>query len=169
MGQLSHLYMTTGKVRALTIWTFVHKVMSLLFSTLSSPDPGTSPVAQTVKNLPAVWKTQVWFLGKEEPLEKGMATHSIILAWRIPWTEGPDRLQSMGHKEMDKTERLTLSLFSPRFVTTFLPRSKHLSISWLQSLAAVILKPKRVKYVTASIFPSSICHEVMGQDAKIYF
>ena len=51
--------------------------------------------AQTVKNLPAVWETQVQSLGREDPLEKCMATHSSILAWRIPWTEEPGRLQSM--------------------------------------------------------------------------
>ena len=51
-----------------------------------------SLVAQMVKNLPAVWETQVQSLGWEDPLEKGMATHSSILAWRIPWTEEPDRL-----------------------------------------------------------------------------
>ena len=45
-------------------------------------------VAQTVKNLPAVQETQVLSLGQEDPLEKGMATHSSILAWRIPWTRG---------------------------------------------------------------------------------
>ena len=56
----------------------------------------TSMVAQTVKNLPAVQETLVQSLGLEDPLEKGMATHSSILAWRIPWTEEPDRLQSMG-------------------------------------------------------------------------
>ena len=55
-----------------------------------------SLAAQTVKNLPAIPETQVQFLGQEDPLEKGMATHSNILAWRIPWTEEPDRLQSMG-------------------------------------------------------------------------
>ena len=49
-----------------------------------------------VKNLPAVWKTQVRSLGWEDPLEKGMASHSSILAWRIPWTEEPSGLQSMG-------------------------------------------------------------------------
>ena len=49
-----------------------------------------------VKNLTAMWKTQVWSLGREDPLEEGTATHSNILAWRIPWTEEPDRLQSMG-------------------------------------------------------------------------
>ena len=48
-----------------------------------------------VKNLPAVQETQVQSLGQEGPLEKGMATHSTILAWRIPWTEEPGGLQSM--------------------------------------------------------------------------
>ena len=54
-----------------------------------------SLVAQTVKNLPAVWETCVQSLGWKDPLEKGMTTHSSILAWRIPWTDGPGRLQSM--------------------------------------------------------------------------
>ena len=51
-------------------------------------------VAQMVKSLPAVWETWVWSLGKEDPLEKEMATHFSILAW-IPWTEEPSGLQSM--------------------------------------------------------------------------
>ena len=76
--------MTTGKTIALTIWTFVSKVMSLLFNMLS------------------------------------------------------------------------------RFVIAFLPRSKHLLISWLQSLSAVILEPKKIKVVTASTFSPSVCYEVMG-------
>ena len=54
-----------------------------------------SLVAQMVKNLPAMWETCVWSLSQEDPLEKGMATHSSILAWRIPWTEEPGELQSM--------------------------------------------------------------------------
>ena len=54
------------------------------------------PVAQTVKNLPAMHETQVPSLGREDPLEKEMATHSSILAWRIPWTEDTHGLQSMG-------------------------------------------------------------------------
>ena len=87
--QLSHPYITTGKTRALTTWTFVSKVMSLLFNTLS------------------------------------------------------------------------------RFVMTCLPRSKHLLISWLQSLSAVILEPKKIKSVTVSIVSPSICHEAMGPDAMI--
>ena len=87
--QLSHPYMTTGKIIALTIWTFVSKLMSLLFNMLS------------------------------------------------------------------------------RFVITFLPRKEHLLISWLQSLSAVILEPKKRKSVTTATYLPSICHEVMGQDAMI--
>ena len=56
-------------------------------------------MAQVVKNPPAVQETWVRFLGQEDPQETGMATHSSILAWRIPWTEEPGGLQSMGlHK-----------------------------------------------------------------------
>ena len=87
--QLSHPYMTTGKTIALTRWTFVGKVMSLLFNKLS------------------------------------------------------------------------------RFVITFLPRSKRLLISWLQSPSAVILEPKKIKSVTVSTVSPSISHEVMGPDAMI--
>ena len=56
----------------------------------------TSLVAQMVKCLPAMRETWVRSLGQEDPLEKEKATHSSILAWKIPWTEGPGRLQSMG-------------------------------------------------------------------------
>ena len=87
--QLSHPYMTTGKTMALTSWTFVGKVMSLLFNMLS------------------------------------------------------------------------------RLVITFLPRSKHLLISWLQSPSAVILEPRKLKSATVSTVSPSICHEVMGSDAMI--
>ena len=55
-----------------------------------------SLVAQTVKRLPAMWETWVRFLGQEDPLEKEMAIHSSTLAWKIPWAEEPDRLQSTG-------------------------------------------------------------------------
>ena len=60
-----------------------------------------SLVAQMVKNLAAMLETQVWSLGQLDHMEKGMATHSSTLAWRIPWTEDPVGLQSMGHKELD--------------------------------------------------------------------
>ena len=88
--QLSHPYMTTGKTRALTRWTFAGKVMCLLFNMLS------------------------------------------------------------------------------RLVITFLPRGKHLLISWLQSSYPVILEPKKIKSLTVSIISPSICHEVMGPDAIIF-
>ena len=90
MVQLSHLYMTTGKTVALTIWTFAGKIMSLLFNRLF------------------------------------------------------------------------------KLVIAFLPKSKHLLISWLQSLSSVILEPKKIKSVTVSIVSPSICHEVMGPDAMIF-
>ena len=64
-------------------------------------------MAQWVKNLPAVQETQetwIWSLGWEDPLEKGMATHANTLAWRIPWTEEADELQSVGFTESDTTE-----------------------------------------------------------------
>ena len=61
-------------------------------------------MAQMVKNLPAMQETRVWSRGGEDPLEKGMATHSSILAWRIQWTEEPGRLQFMGWQESDTTE-----------------------------------------------------------------
>ena len=63
-----------------------------------------SLVAQMVKNSPAVQETGVQSMGWEDPLENGRATHSSILAWRIPRTEEPGWLQSMGGKELDTTE-----------------------------------------------------------------
>ena len=89
MVQLSHSYMISGKTIGLTGWTFVGKVMSLLFNMLS------------------------------------------------------------------------------KFVIAFLPRSKHLLISWLQSLPTVILESKEIESATVSFFSPSICHEVLGPDAMI--
>ena len=57
-------------------------------------------VAQKAKSLPAIWETWVCSLGGEEALEKEMPTHSSVLAWKIPWTEEPGRLQSMGLKRV---------------------------------------------------------------------
>ena len=61
---------------------------------------GPSLVAQTVKTPPAMWEAWVQSLGWEDPLEKETATHTSILAWRIPWTEEPGRLQSMGSQRV---------------------------------------------------------------------
>ena len=61
---------------------------------------GASLVAQLVKNLPAMWEIWVQSLGQEHPLEKGIATDSSILAWRVPWTEEPDKLQFTGSERV---------------------------------------------------------------------
>ena len=66
-----------------------------------------SLVTQTVKSLPTVWETQVQSLGQEDPLEKRMATHSSILAWRTPLTEEPGGYSPWRQKELDMIERLT--------------------------------------------------------------
>ena len=69
----------------------------------------TSLVAQTVKHLPTTRKTQVQSLGQEDPLEKEMATHSSTLAWKIPWTKDPGRLQSMGPQRVGHDGATSLS------------------------------------------------------------
>ena len=77
---------------------------------ITSSPAMASLLAQTVKNLPAMQEAQVWSLGQEDTLEKGMATHSGVLAWRTPWTEEPGGLLSMGvSKELHRTGKLTLS------------------------------------------------------------
>ena len=68
-----------------------------------------SLAAQTVKNTAAVWETQVQSLGGEDPLEKGMATHFSILAWRIPRTEEPGGLLSMGSQRVRPDSATSLS------------------------------------------------------------
>ena len=78
----------------------------IIFYTICPPQKATSSwllaclVAQMVKNLPAMQETWVWSLGQEDPLEKGMATHSSILAWKITWTEKPGGLQSIGSQRV---------------------------------------------------------------------
>ena len=76
-------------------------------------------MVQTVKSLPAIQDTQVQFLGREDLLEEGMATHSTILAWRILWTEEPRRLQSMGpqKRQMWLTNTLTSDLNDSKLLT----------------------------------------------------
>ena len=81
------LYIHTNSARG---FPFLHTLSNIWVSL----------VAQMVKNLPAMWETRVQSLGREDPLEKEMATHSNILAWRIPWTEEAGRLQSMGSQRV---------------------------------------------------------------------
>ena len=93
---------------SLVTWRNRKKSLNL-FLHLNSMD--SSLVTQTVKNLLAMHETWVQSLGREDGLEKGMATQSCILAWRIPWTVKPGGLYSPWcHKELDMTEWLTLSL-----------------------------------------------------------
>ena len=73
-----------------------------------------------VKNLPAMQEIWVQSLGWEDPLEEGMATHTSILAWRIPWTKETGLQQSSGHKESDTTKRLSTHTAED----TFLPASQ---------------------------------------------
>ena len=75
------------------IWQY-HPPILLLIE--HYPNQQASLLAQLVKKLPAMQETPVRFLGREDPLKEGMAIHPSILAWRIPWTEEPGRLQSMG-------------------------------------------------------------------------
>ena len=134
-----------------------------------------------VKRLPAMQETWVLSLGQEDSLEKEMATHSSIIAWKIPWMEEPGSYRPWGCKKLDRTEQLTLSLSAffmaqlsypymttgktialtiktfvskimsllfnmlSRFFITFLPRSKHLLISWLPSPSVVIFRAQENK------------------------
>ena len=77
-------------------WTFILECPELKVNSL----PLASLVTQMVKNLPAMQKTWVQSLSQEDPLEKGMAIHSSILAWRIPWTEEPGGLQPIGSQKV---------------------------------------------------------------------
>ena len=74
----------------------IHSLVNILLERGLRRNNWGFPVAQTVKNLPAMQETWVRSLDQEDPLEKGLATHSSTLAWRIPWTEEPGGLQSMG-------------------------------------------------------------------------
>ena len=76
---------------------------------------GISLVVQTVKNLPAIWETRVWSLGQEALLKERVATHSSILAWRIPWTEEPD-YNPWGRRESD----MTVELFANNIFTSYM-------------------------------------------------
>ena len=100
-------------------WVFLVRQRSWLhFSDEPTQDQGVfqkvilfiyafSLVAQSVKSLPAMKEAWVQHLGREDPLEEETATHSSVLAWRIPWTEEPGKLQSMGSRQSDTTERLS--------------------------------------------------------------
>ena len=95
MKYFSSILVTTEKIKK-----------KIYFYTKLRGNLRTSLVAQTVNRLSTMWETWVRSLGREDPLEKEMASHSSILAWRILWTEELGGLQSMGRKELDTTEQL---------------------------------------------------------------
>ena len=92
--------------------------------TTMSPDFVSSPVARTVKHLPAMRETWVQSLGWEDPLEKEMAMHSSTFAWKIPWTEEPSRLWSMGSQRVRHDWATSLSLPFPTH------RKGLISLTW---------------------------------------
>ena len=97
----SHLKISPSHI--LTIFFFLkpaHLLPLCIGYNSSVHKSSSSLVAQMVENLPAMWKMWVRSLGREDPLEEGMATHSIILAWRIPQTEEPGRQQSVGSQRV---------------------------------------------------------------------
>ena len=108
-----------------------------------------SLVAKMVKSLPAMWKTWVRFLGREDPLEKEMATYSCILAWRIPWTEEPGRLQSMA------SQRVWQDQATNTFSTSFLHWDNHQEVGGSHSRWPYVLDMPRalsgIKYAWAQI------------------
>ena len=87
-----------------------------------STNTTASLIAQSVKNLPAIWETQVQSMGWEDPLEKEMANHSSTLAWKILWTEEPGGLPSMGSQSRTRLKRLSSSsICSPGIINKILP------------------------------------------------
>ena len=106
-------------------------------------------MAQTVKRLSTMWETQVQSLGQEDPLEKEMATHSSILAWRIPWTEEPDGLQSMGSQRVNY-DKVTNTLTFTQSFSLFLNGSYSMySCVWLLSF---VLMSVIVIQVSVSVY-----------------
>ena len=102
-------------------------------------------------------------------LEKEMATHSSVLALRIPGTGKPGWAAVCGVAQSPtRLKRLSSRSSSSRLVMTFLPRSKRLLISWLQSPSAEILEPPKIKSDTVSTVSPSISHEVVGPDARTF-
>ena len=92
------------------MYSSLYLLIPKLLTSLSSCLFRASLMPQLVKHLPAMQETQVPSLGQENPLEKGMATHSSIIAWRIPGTEEPGGYSPRGRKELATTEQLTPSL-----------------------------------------------------------
>ena len=118
--------------------SFFYMYLSSFPSTIYWRDfyPLTSLVSQMVKCLPTMQETRVWSLGGEDPLEKEMATHSSTLAWKIPWTEVPGRLQSMGLQRVrhDWVTSLSFSLVPLHILASFVKNKVPIG-AWVYFLA----------------------------------
>ena len=120
----------------------------------------TSLVAQTVKRLSTMGETWVPSLGREDPLEKEMAPHSSTLAWKVPWTEEPGRLQSMGSLRIGHDSVTSLSLFSLFTFTHwrrkwqptpgFLPGESQGRGAWWAAIYGVAQSQTRLKQLSSS-------------------
>ena len=132
-GRMYHLNLITGKHQLNPNWKTFYKITdtdrlrncSGLRQMMETQRLMTSLVAQMVKSLPTMQETWVQSLGREGLLEKEMATHSRILAWKIPWTEEPGRLQSMGLQRVrhDWATSLHSTLCNPNIDAR--PRKRH--------------------------------------------
>ena len=120
------------------------------------PLPVRAVPTQMLKNLPAVLETWVQSRGWEDPLEKEMATHCSILAWRIPWTEEPGWLPSMGQEELDVAERLALSLFTFK-PTPLLPLPVSPSPVQLPLFSLLLCPPLKVRSPPLPPFRQMVC------------
>ena len=124
--------------------------------------PWTSLVTQMVKHLPIVQETQVQSLGQEDLLEKEMATHSSILTWKIPSTEEPDRLQSMG------SQRVGHNWATSVHICHSFPAKRQLSSNFMVTVTiSSDFRTQEEESYHCFIFSPSICHEVMGPDTMI--
>ena len=101
----SHLHSSPLRTHPSLLHTDFYKIKSKFHFVTRA-----SLVAQRLKRLPGMWETGVWSRGREDPLEKELATHSSTLAWRIPWREEPGRLQSMGLQRVRHDWGTSLSL-----------------------------------------------------------
>ena len=102
-SSFEEIYLNSQRTSKLGFWIIIGLLSLELIKRAFSIYDEASLVAQMVQHLPAMWETCVRSLSQKDPLEKEMATHSSTLAWRIPWTEEPGRLQSMGSQESDTT------------------------------------------------------------------